>query len=304
MIITKTTMALCLSLCIYKYSHTQNYFYNNQYYDQDFLFEMNASVGAMNCLTDIGGKKGLGKGFLKDFSPSNTRLCGGISGGMVYRYTLGLRLDLTLGSIAASDEVLRNDESEGKYRYKRNLSFRTGIAECTLLGELYPLVWLIDSKRFLLSPYITGGIGVFYFKPRAALNGEWVDLKPLHTEGQGFAEYPDRIPYRLTQINFPVGAGLKYDVSASTSIRLEVLYRFTNTDYLDDVSTSYIDPSLFGRYLSPDNAALALQLHDRQGELDPSHVTAPGSIRGRSNKNDGYFSVQFKLGVIMGRKRR
>jgi hypothetical protein len=301
---TRTTVALCLCLCICKYSFTQTYFYNNQYYDQDFLFEMNASAGAMNCLTDIGGRKGLGKGFLKDFSVLNTKLCGGISGGMVYRYMLGLKLDLNLGSIAASDGVLHNDETEGRHRYKRNLSFRSSIAECTLLGEIYPLVWVYYSKRFLLSPYITGGIGFFYFKPQAAINGVWVDLKPLRTEGQGFTEYPDHLPYRLTQINFPLGTGIKYDVSATTSVRFEVLYRLTTTDYLDDVSTSYIDPALFQKYLSPADAELALQLNDRQRELDPSHITAPGSIRGRSSKNDGYFSVQLKLGVILGRKRR
>ena len=60
-----------------------------------------------------------------------------------------------------------------------------------------------------VSPYILAGIGYFHFNPQANLNDNYVDLQPLHTEGQGFAEYPNVKEYKLSQINFPVGIGSK-----------------------------------------------------------------------------------------------
>ncbi|MFT3949734.1 MAG: hypothetical protein QM763_22410 [Agriterribacter sp.] len=301
-------MAILLMYCAFcTHAASQDYFYNNRYYDQDFLFEVCASTGAMNCLTDLGGRPGAGKGFIKDLNVPYTKLSGGISAGLVYRYALGARLEFNAGTVTAADYILQNDGSTGgKSRYKRNLHFRSNIYELLLLAELYPLTILgvTGEKPSRLSPYLTGGIGVFHFNPQTNLNGISVDLQPLHTEGQGFSEYPDRYPYKLTAVNFPVGAGIKYEVSSLCNLRIEILHRITTTDYLDDVSKRYIDPALFQKYLSPENASLAIQLHDRQGELDPSHITAPGAIRGRDRKNDAYFTIQFKVGLILGRQLR
>ncbi|MEI9957878.1 MAG: hypothetical protein WDM90_16620 [Ferruginibacter sp.] len=64
----------------------------------------------------------------------------------------------------------------------------------------------------------------------------------MHTEGQGFLEYPDKKIYSLHQIAIPVGAGLKYELSQMITLRAEYIYRILNTDYLDDVSTTYVNP--------------------------------------------------------------
>ncbi|MBX3254413.1 MAG: hypothetical protein KF862_09755 [Chitinophagaceae bacterium] len=305
---TKALPLLLLYIATVNSLFSQHYYYNNYYYDRDLLFEVSASAGAMNCLTDIGGTEGIGRGFLKDLNIANTRFSAGVSGGFIYRYAIGLRIEANTGAIQAYDSILKNDPSEGRYRYKRNLNFRSPVSELLLLAELYPLKALFpvkeDEKAPAFAPYITGGIGVFRFRPQANLNGIWVDLAPLHTEGQGFAEYPERKTYRLTQLCFPVGVGCKYELSALFNIRLEILHRITRTDYLDDVSTRYIDPSLFDQYLSPENALMARTLHDRQAVLEPQHITVPGSKRGHSNKNDSYFTLQLKLGLIMGRERR
>ena len=296
---------LCALCCTRVFS--QDYFYNNRYYDKDFLFEINASAGAINCLTDLGGRSGEGKGFLKDLNLVNTKFSGGISTGFVYLYTLGARLEFNAGTITASDNILKSEQSTGGInRYKRNLQFRSNIYELLLLVEYYPLSHLLfnNDKRSRFSPYITGGIGIFHFNPQAYLHNESINLQPLHTEGQGFTEYGNRAPYKLTQVNFPVGAGIKYELSPLCNLRIEVLHRITTTDYLDDVSTRYIDPSLFQKYLSPEKAGLAMQLHDRQGEIDPAHIAQPGSIRGGNAKNDSFFTLQFKIGIIVGRKLR
>jgi hypothetical protein len=283
----------------------QDYFYNNHYYESDFLFEAGFSIGAINCLTDIGGKPGNGKRFLKDLNWQNTKMSGGILVNFSYRYTLGARLEFNMGNIMAYDSILKNDPSEARSRYRRNLHFKSHITELLLLAELHPLMFFpVNNKANIFSPYLVGGIGLFHFDPQACLNGEWVALNSLHTEGQGFMEYPGRKEYKLSQLNFPAGVGIKLECSALLNLRLEILHRITRTDYLDDVSTRYIDPSLFQKYLSPYEASYALQLHDRQKEIDPSATTIPNAIRGNNSRNDSYFTVQCKLSLIMGRERR
>ncbi|MCC6286755.1 MAG: hypothetical protein IT249_02615 [Chitinophagaceae bacterium] len=304
---TKPVAILLMYCFICARTLSQDYFYNNRYYDQDFLFEINASVGGINCFTDLGGRPGEGKGFIKDLNIPYTKLSGGIGAGFIYRYALGVTLEFNAGTITAADNILRGDESTGgKNRYKRNLHFRSNIYEILLLGEVYPLVVLgiAGDKPSRISPYLTLGTGVFFFNPQTNLNGKIVDLHPLHTEGQGFTEYPDRPNYSLRAVNFPLGAGIKYELSPLCNLRLEVLHRITTTDYLDDVSTRYFDPALFQKYLSPENTSIAMQLHDRQGEIDPAHITQPGSIRGRGTKNDSYFTIQVKVGIILGRELR
>lgn len=39
----------------------QYYFYDDKYYDAPLIFEVGGSIGIMNCLTDVGGNKGIGK---------------------------------------------------------------------------------------------------------------------------------------------------------------------------------------------------------------------------------------------------
>lgn len=282
----------------------QDYFYNNHYYESDFLFETGVSIGGINCLTDIGGNPGPARKFMNDVNWCNTRVSGGIYVNVMYRYALAARLEFNAGSIMAYDSILKNDPSEGRYRYRRNLQFKSNITELLLLAELHPLPLLFQTNRWRVSPYLVSGIGLFHFNPRGLYHDEWVRLQPLHTEGQGFAEYPERTQYRLTQFNIPAGIGIRYECSALLNIRVEMLYRITQTDYLDDVSTKYIDPALFSKYLAPEYALLAGELHNRQKELDPLVRNQPNAIRGNSSRNDAYFTMQCKLGLIIGRERR
>ncbi|MBI3883637.1 MAG: hypothetical protein HY305_05345 [Sphingobacteriales bacterium] len=207
------------------------------------------SVGAMNCLTDIGGRIGKGKNFLKDYNVGNSQVCGSIYVSAVYKYAIGLRLEATLGSVKAYDSILKSVASTTQGRYERNLSFRSPIREFAIIAEIYPLFLFTDwsskdREPPKFSPYLLGGIGYFGFNPQAEYNGTRVALQPLHTEGQGYAEYPNRKPYKLHQVNFPLGFGFKYEVSPLVNIRAEMVYRVLKTDYLDDVSTRYIDPIL------------------------------------------------------------
>ena len=148
------------------------------------------------------------------------------------------------------------------------------------------------------------GGGRYSFDPQAELKGEWYSLQPLSTEGQGFKEFRDRQPYELSQFNLLAGLGLRYEINSLFNARLEFVHRKLFTDYLDDVSTTYIDPSLFANYLPTNLVPIAQQLANRKGELNPSDGTKPGDQRGDPKDNDAFFTIQLKIGITLGRLRR
>jgi hypothetical protein len=287
-------------------SQAQYYFYDNKYYDNPVLFEVGASIGGMNCFTDLGGKQGVGKKFLKDYNFKNTQLCGSIYFNVMYKYEFCFRLEGTFGQVKAYDSILKKVGPSTFGRYERNLSFRSPIMELMAAVEIHPLFifgnYNEDWRPPSISPYILAGIGFFKFNPQAKLNNVWVDLQPLHTEGQGFANYPERKEYKLNQVNFPLGIGLKYELSSLFNIRTELVYRILQTDYLDDVSTTYIDQSEFSNYLSGIKLNQALLLNKRSTNTTV-WKTDPGSQRGNPKTNDAYFSFNLKIGLIIGRER-
>jgi len=282
----------------------QYYFFDDNYYDNEVIIEVGASGGAMNCLTDIGGRPGIGGRFIKDLNIGNTHPCSGIFIDALFKNKFGIRLEGTYGQVSAYDSILKGVTDIAKERYNRNLNFKSTIREVSAMVEIHPLFIFIDyasrdqsPPRF--SPYLLGGISYFSFNPQAKLGTSWIDLQPLSTEGQGFSEYPDKKPYQLKQINIPMGVGIKYEISPLINVRGEFVYRKLNTDYLDDCSTTYIDPAVFYNHLSGSQLYDALLLHDRQIE----HKMGPGSIRGKSKYNDAYFSFNVKVSLIFGRQR-
>ncbi|MBL7729038.1 MAG: hypothetical protein JNM68_15185, partial [Dinghuibacter sp.] len=205
----------------------QYYFYNDKYYENDLLFDVGISAGGMNCFTDLGGRKGTGKGFVKDMNLKNTKLAGGVYFAATYKNAVALRLEATFGQIKAYDSILRGDKSDARRRYERNLNFRSNITEFSAVAEIHPMYFNLKDDREppRLSPYVLGGVGMFSFDPQAQLNNTWVSLEPLRTEGQGFKEYPDRKRYKLRQINIPVGAGVRYEIGPLLNARLEIVHR-------------------------------------------------------------------------------
>ncbi|MDQ2720466.1 MAG: hypothetical protein M3Z26_12015 [Bacteroidota bacterium] len=284
----------------------QYYFYDGNYYNNDIVYEIGGSAGMMNAMTDIGGRRGKGKNGVKDFNFRNTQFCGGIFFDAMFRNEIGLRIEGVFGSVKSYDSILKSVAPTTNQRYERNLSFRSSISEVSLVAEIHPfeIFGNYDDDHFPpeVSPYLLVGIGYFHFNPQAMLNGNYVDLQPLHTEGEGFPEYPNVKNYKLTQFNFPVGVGARYDLSPLVNIRAEIVYRFLQTDYLDDVSGRYIDPAVFAKHLSGTQLTEAILLNDRH---KPGAVTAhPNGIRGDPKNNDAYITFNIKLGLTLGRDRR
>ncbi len=297
-----------LSLASFK-ADAQYYFYNDEYYDNDVTFEVGASLNAMNCLTDLGGKKGIGKRFLKDLNTGKTHVAGGVFFSAMYRNAIGVRVEGTFGKLSADDNVLSGITDIAKERYNRNLNFRTTLTEGSVLAEIHPLFIInnyaeSDAYPPRLSPYLLAGVGYFSYNPQGQVPGtnNWVDLQPLSTEGQGFPEYPDRKPYKLQQINIPVGLGFKYEVNPLFNLRLEGIYRILNTDYLDDVSTTYVTPASFLSNFTPTKAALAQMMSDKQIIKRPNTIGGKGK-RGSPAEKDAYFSLNLKISFVLGRQK-
>jgi hypothetical protein len=287
----------------------QYYYSNSKYYYSPFSVELGVTGGVMNSLTDLGGKKGVGKNSIKDLRWKTAKPSYGVYIAGTYLDAITVRVEGTFGEVVGFDSILKKVAPSTYGRYERNLSFKSKISEVQLAVEVHPLFFKSyddNEEPPRISPYAVGGVGYFSFDPQAKLNGQWYSLQPLHLEGQGFAEYPDRKTYSLRQLNIVAGLGIKYEVSSVLNARLEFVRRFLRTDYLDDVSNvDYIDPSLFYAYLPANKAAIAQQLYNRTNELNPSDIGyTPNTQRGDPTKNDSYFTIQFKIGMTIGRQHR
>ncbi len=262
-------------------------------------------------LGDLGGHQGVGTPFLKDYNMNATKLSWGIYLAAHPNELLGFRLSANFGSVEGDDNYIKPHGGEEEARLARNLDFKSNITEGTFMVELYPTVLFEDQPTELsgrLRPYGVIGIGLFHFNPMGTyvnpgnLQSEWVYLRPLHTEGEGFPEYPDRKEYNLTQMNIPMGVGLKYYVSEKVNLSVELLYRKTFTDYLDDVSTKFVDPSLFYAHLAAGDAQIAAAMANKSPlQGIPGSAYNPGDKRGDPTQKDAYFTFGLKLGVRLGR---
>jgi len=272
--------------------------------------EVGINIGPSFFLGDLGGNHGKGTPFLKDVNLSLTKIMKGAFLAVYPNEWLGVRVAAEIGKLESQDKIIDTKGVNELWRKQRNLDFKSNISEAYIAAEVFPLMYLNKNHEDYaprLRPYGVIGVGVFHFNPQGSLtdpNGKqtWYNLKPLHTEGEGFAEYPQRKNYSLTQVNIPMGIGAKYFISDRVNVSLEVLHRKTFTDYIDDVSTEYIDPDLFDKYLSPQNALIARQIHDKVVGIVTPAVTRyePGVQRGDPYQNDAYFTIFLKFGLRLG----
>jgi opacity protein-like surface antigen len=275
--------------------------------NEKLKIEAGLNFGPTFFLGDIGGNAGRGTHFLKDLNLELTTLMKGAFVSVYPNDWLGFRIAGQYTHVSSRDNIISTSGEHETYRKERDLDFKTNMWEIYAAVELYPTMMLkkYDDYDPRLKPYVFIGGGLFHFNPKGSLtdvNGKttWYDLQPLRTEGQGMAEYPDRKPYKLTQVNIPMGVGLKYDLSEKITVGTELLYRKTFTDYIDDLSTTYIDPFYFSQYLSPADAAIARKIFDKTSSQVPTNRTRPGEQRGNSKNMDAYFSTVIKLGIKLG----
>jgi hypothetical protein len=209
--------------------------------------------------------------------------------GLVARYNINdfvsIRGSILGGELSADDA---NNDKRPEIA-ARNLSFRTSIAEFSIIPEFNILGY--NPYDRIISPYVFAGLSVFRFNPEAQLDNVWHQLQPLGTEGQGLPGNPSR--YSLTEFAIPMGLGVKFAATEYWNISWEVALRYTFTDYIDDVSGTYEDRDvLIAAYGNETTANLA----NREAELlgaNAEPVNRAGSARGNPSSNDLYVFTGF-----------
>ncbi|TDX00966.1 hypothetical protein [Dinghuibacter silviterrae] len=262
---------------------------------KDAKTEIGIDAGPSFFLGDLGGNFKVRKGFVADLNFPSTRYFVGVNGLIYPSPWLGLRGSLNFGELYGNDAYSSSSDDGRKIR---NLDFRTTIWEAFVGLEAYPLDLIFPDDDVLpIRPYFVAGVGVFHFNPqgtyRDPTTGQttWIDLRPLHTEGEGFGPgFPKE--YSLWQPNVPLGVGARMDLSDKVSLGGELLYRVVFTGYIDDVHNKYIDPSLFYQHMPAAEAAIAAAMANKSTEPWNWFTT-----RGDPNRTNAYFSLVLSLRV-------
>ncbi|MEO5893006.1 MAG: DUF6089 family protein [Ferruginibacter sp.] len=202
---------------------------------------------------------------------------------------LGVRVSAHYAQLGYSDIY-----SKSEYQQRRNLSFNSDIFEFAASGDFNFFKFVPGDPFYSFTPYVTLGVGIFSFNPYAYYEGRKVFLRPLGTEGQNI-EYVDpnngkkRKPYGSMAVCFPIGAGIKYNISNNVNLSFQIAHRLTLTDYLDDVSTTFIGSDKFPLLNGQPSVAGILQ--DRSFETGDI-IGTEGRQRGFSKQKDQYIIAE------------
>jgi hypothetical protein len=233
--------------------------------------------------------------YIGDLNPHahfGTRL--NIGGGLMYRDNLSTRWSIK-GSLLYGRVEAYDADSDDPWQQNRNLSFRNDLLEFSMVAELNYFDYQIGDERNGISPYLFLGISYFSMRPEAEYNGNWYELQPLGTEGQGTTEGGSH--YKTNGIAIPMGLGLKVNLFSIMAINLDWGMRKTWTDYFDDVSSTYIDPGV----LQSENGQLAALLSDRSILQDGTQNDNAGLQRGDPGRKDWYSFAQMTLSFRLGK---
>lgn len=222
------------------------------------------------------------------------------SAGLFYQRYMGnyiaMRLSVNYIHLAASDKDNQSDAYHG-----RGLDFTNNVMELTLTGSFNFFRYAPGVAGHSFTPYVGLGIGGIYTDPYTKTDqGEKVKLRKLGTEGQNSTTPHDGKKYGPLAMVFPLSVGVRQALSPKLNIFAEATYRFTKTDYLDDVSTTYAGKEAFdpANYKSsPGQAAEALELQDRNLDGKPR---MQGWQRGNSLASDRYLTLQIGLSFNFG----
>ena len=264
-------------------------------------YEFSLGAGVTNFLGELGGANQIGTHYFRDLEFSQTRLAAAL--GLRYKLSnyFAVNTHLTYGRVSGDDKLTTE-----KFRRTRNINFFSDIYEWSLnfegafqqeqIGHRYRLKKVKGLKGYELYTYLFAGVGVFYFNPKAEFQGQTYNLRDYNTEGQGYV--PTRKKYSTIQLCIPLGIGFKYTIDRQWGLGLEFGIRKTFTDYIDDVSTTYIDLSQYQTGEQYDVGQFLANPSDRS-DPEAGRITAPGQQRGDPRYKDSYmfavFSVNYKI---------
>jgi len=270
----------------------------NPFYKRFFIyFIVVLSAGTVNAqrhmfLGVFGGLSNYKGDLGSKMFPSRPDMVGGGSMLFELNHRMIIRAEFNYGKLHGGDQMSAKNRM-------RNLDFTSKVSEAALEFEYI----LFDLYEHRASPYFFAGVGTFKFSPYTIdKNGYRVMLAEQSTEGQGF--FDGRRDYKLQKLCFPFGGGVQLALNPRQRVAFEVGFRKTTTDYLDDVSTTYIDQELLSRKKGNMAANIAYRGDEIAGG---GSYPAEGTRRGNPNNKDWYsftgISYRFSLQPSIRRSR-
>jgi len=181
--------------------------------------------------------------------------------------------------------TISGNDNNFKHLKLRNLNFFSEIYEFSYILEFNFFKYALGLNPHKYTPYTFIGFGIFSFNPKTTFNGMIIKLKALDTEGHLIVS--SKNGYSGIQPIIPLGGGFKIKITKGINLLTNIGFRYTFTDYLDDVSSEYFSIDI----LEDKYGYLASALSDRS----EVHIGFDGKQRGRPDLKDWYFFYGFSL---------
>lgn len=292
----KIRMAALLIILLITVDASAQYFNRSGAFWKNRRHSVAFGAGAANFLGELGGRDQIGSRFIYDMEWSETRPSLQIN----YRYQLAERVyakSQFAFAMVGGNDALTNE----MFRRNRNLHFRSTIFELSAQVEV-DIIQFANKSLYSTAAahrshgsaiYLSAGLGVTRFNPKANFQGRWYALRDFGTEGQLQEGGPKM--YSLFTAIIPIGAGFRYELNREWTIGIELVHRVTFTDYMDDVSGVYFDNDIIretqgelAAYFADPSLGYYV---DENGREIPLNSTFTGAQRGQPNENDSYFTL-------------
>jgi hypothetical protein len=276
-----------------------------------YRWEFGVATGASNYLGEIGGRDKAARPFISDMKLAKTRWNETVYARYRFDPLFAVKFAFNYLRIEADDKLTTNPG-----RRYRNLSFRNDIYdfETTIQWLFYSSnkpMGVYSRSNIFFTAYLFGGVGAFMHNPKTMYQGQWTSLQPVHTEGVEYSKFGYCLPF---------GAGFYVTVNKrkrSHRIGLEVNWRYTNTDYLDDISGAGPNKGWLSKETAPSSKAYELNNRNPELEKQPDGMSANygwqgtdangdpqnKAPRGDPSDKDSYISVNISYGVALKKSR-
>lgn len=253
------------------------------------------ALGTSDYLGDVGGSQSIWPWGASDLQKSRFAISGYTEKPLNGRWQI--HTGASIVQLAGDDRY-----ADSPSRIARNLHFRTMLAEAHCRGQFKfydrPRHW---NRSAGSRAYVFLGVGALAYTPKAQLRNEvndvlnptWYNLRELKTEGQAD-------PYSLFALSFPMGIGMDWNLIGGWQLGVELSWRYTSTDYLDDVSRTYGNPLEMGdlaHQLSSQANAYSIALAGEEGGsiLDHQYSGSYEVKRGNPDFKDGFATLQMTI---------
>ncbi|WP_066755492.1 DUF6089 family protein [Crocinitomix algicola] len=263
---------------------------SNGLFAQQYNLGFGARAGVSNFLGDIGSGD-LARNFVYNMELRDTRWAFGTF--TRYRFHPLFAVQGSFDWVRIQGEDSNSDNSA---RRGRNLQFQNDLLHLSAKLEYYPQVLTVSDVgyrgryRLDYQTYFFAGVGGVYHNPKAEYNGSKVKLRQLMTEG---------VSYSPVAVTMPFGAGFFFTYDRVHRFGLEMGWNWTFTDYLDDISTVYVDPS----QMSDDPLAPALaNRYIGVGNVPDAVQYGPDSPRGDPTDRDNFMTISVSYSYLIRTK--